>query len=929
MPVLYAVKHLLHSWKLFIALLIGITLASTFFAGIDIKANVTVKQAIDQQLSHVYVDMTTDVSSLSLTQMLDVNKEVSKVDDVADTELISGAWGSITLPAQVYPNYSYSVRITGIMNNSHVYDGWLNKPTDELGENETYVSSDASFADKVKVGDIIAVSFNIYSSYQAMPISVVLNLTVKGLADLDDSARSIAMGSYYSWTEYYQPRGIDLLIVDWEKTMHKILDKINLVSSYSSISSTVLIYTDREALISPWDISTSISNVEDLTDRIENVLYSSLLLRVSVQNNLQYTLQSFQFSSIFIRFMFTLVSLPIFFVAWYMGTTVSDVSFNLRRREIGLLLTKGFSRGQILGIFITQTFLLGVIGGSLGVLIGFLVNPLFTQFNIANAFNLNLISPYTLVLTVVFGVVIAFFSTYSSARKASRLATVDALREYLPMEEEKAYKKRLPWLAFILGTYKMVVFGLGINMSSVLGNAIFRSGNFIFMLLIIAFLALDAVLSYLGPLLFFWGFTKLFIQSSLKFQELTTRGAKFLGDLGTLATKNVRRNPARSAKIAFLIALIIGYSVQVTGQLASAQDYAVRNVYYQVGADVAVSISNVSMAPNILNEITANLSASIQDATLEYSFSTSSPVGGTLGIKAVDPNSWRKAAYYEDGWFSGNDANTAFNNLAADNNTIIIDRGIAKPLKLQVSSNITLTLGHVVKTVKIVGFFGVEPSGQQPVFVPEYYAEYRSFVSVGFYESVSDQVSASAKVLVKLKSGVNGKTVAAMIRALEGTAVDGVESFAEEWEATQTDVVAMSTLDVQRLGIVFAFLAASVGTALVSTVSMKERSREATIMSVRGLSYKQLALMFLTENFALVSFSVVLGLVAGVIVTNGNVSSTNAISSSILQHRLVFPLDMGILLFSCTALVFAATILPILIMSREYVTKLERMVRLR
>ena len=57
MPVLYAVTHVFRSWKLFLALLIGITLASAFFAGIDIKANVTARQALKQDLNRVYVDM--------------------------------------------------------------------------------------------------------------------------------------------------------------------------------------------------------------------------------------------------------------------------------------------------------------------------------------------------------------------------------------------------------------------------------------------------------------------------------------------------------------------------------------------------------------------------------------------------------------------------------------------------------------------------------------------------------------------------------------------------------------------------------------------------------------------------------------------------------------------------------------------------------
>jgi len=63
MPLAYAFKHVFRSWKLFLALLIGITLACAFFAGIDIKANTTAKQALDQQLSNVPVDMKANIDS--------------------------------------------------------------------------------------------------------------------------------------------------------------------------------------------------------------------------------------------------------------------------------------------------------------------------------------------------------------------------------------------------------------------------------------------------------------------------------------------------------------------------------------------------------------------------------------------------------------------------------------------------------------------------------------------------------------------------------------------------------------------------------------------------------------------------------------------------------------------------------------------------
>jgi ABC-type antimicrobial peptide transport system permease subunit len=297
-------------------------------------------------------------------------------------------------------------------------------------------------------------------------------------------------------------------------------------------------------------------------------------------------------------------------------------------------------------------------------------------------------------------------------------------------------------------------------------------------------------------------------------------------------------------------------------------------------------------------------------------------------LKAVEPNSWLKTAYYESEWFSGSDVTTSFSNLASSKNTVILERGVAEPYNLKIGENISLNFGSITKKLMLVGFFGpTSTESQSPIFQQYIANRYWSFVSEELYREISTYVSASAKILLKLEGGADGKLVAESIRNINLN--NSVDSFAEEWEKAQTNVIQMGTLDVQRLGIVFAILAASVGTALISIVSMMERSREATIMSVKGLSYKQLVIMFLTENLALVIFSVILGVFVGFVIVYGNISSYNATISEIVKRRLVFPLDSTLMLTSCLTLIFASTILPILIMSRRYVTKLERMVRLR
>ncbi|MGQ9624466.1 MAG: FtsX-like permease family protein [Candidatus Bathycorpusculaceae bacterium] len=923
MPLLYAIKRVFRSWRLFLAILIGITLASAFFAGIDIKTSVTAKQALEQQLKNIYVDMQASVSNLNTTETLAVRDKALEVEGVVDAEILCKSIGFIEVCGKnVSEDY---VSLVAIQNDSRVYDGWLNKPQEEIGENETYVLSDTLLADEAEVNDLILVNF---SSRYGERTFMTLNLTVKGVANLTDEAYAIASG-YQQWITPFTPTvepprgGVGFLLISFEKTMKKILEVMEREGLSWLAERNLLIYLNRDALINPWDVGTSINNVVVIKNSVETKIATDLGKNLSIQNNLETPLFIFQITSIILRFAFTIVSLPIFFMAWYMGTTVSDVSFNLRRREVGLLLTKGFSRGQILRIFLIETLLIGFVGGLVGVFLGFLLNPLFTQFSSEAYFNLNLISPFTVAFTVAFGVIMALLSTFNSAKRASQLPTVDALREYLPTEAEKPFKRRWPLVALILGTYKVGVFISGVNMNMMLSRIMFASGNFILILLIGIFMFVDAILNYIGPLLFFWGFTKMFIQGSLEFQKLTVRAAKFLGELGVLATKNVRRNPARSAAVAFLIALIVGYSVQVNGQLASEHDYAVRQVYYSVGADIAIDVANVSAAPEVLEAVMANVSEYVQDAAIEYSFSASLVPSGTwVTVKAVEPSSWMKAAYYEGEWFSGTDAATAFNILALGNYTIILERSIADSANIKVGENISLSFGAMTKKLQVAGFFGPQATESQQIF-----SRYWSYVSHEFYNEISSYVSASAKILLKLKRGADGKTVAKLVRNIDS--VSYVESFAEEWEKFQTNIISMGVLDVQRLGIVFAVLAASVGTALVSVVSMREREREATIMSVRGLSYKQLVMMFLTENLALVTFSVLLGVFVGFAVVYGNISSSNAMISDLIRRRLVFPLDSTLMLVFCLTLIFAATVLPILIMSRKYVTKLERMVRLR
>lgn len=675
------------------------------------------------------------------------------------------------------------------------------------------------------------------------------------------------------------------LIVDWNNTLTKLWK--NTLDS-STVSITFSVTVNRQDLISPWNIQSSVTNVNKISDTIQNQVMANYLVNGNVNNMLVIALANYQNSFNDMLTNFVIVSIPVFFVAWYLGSTVSDVSFNIRRREIGLLSTKGLSSGQIQRMFLTEAVVLGAIGGALGIVGGLILNQYYIgTVNLTNLFATQTFSPTIGLVTIVFGIILALTSVFWSSRKASRIPAVNALRDYLPMENKSRFWSILHWIALILGGYKIVAFALGLNVSQLIYQATsYSSGGFFLSAIASPLVQFDNLMTLLGPLLFLWGLSNILIRDSDKFQRAASKISSVMGELGALAAKNVRRNPARLAAIGFLIAFILAFSVQVTGQVASQQDFIVRNVHQSVGADVAVTIDNASRAQAILNNVLGNVTC-VSNATIQRTLNAQlSDSYSPMQIRTINPDTFAASAYYEPGWFTGASIPQMMADLKNNNNTIILDRSVAKQLGLNLYDEVGIHFNSVARKLRIVGFFGPEPSDSS---LPQqiYNGISTKYVNPMFYSYVPANLfnmSESSDVytvesfqttyLIKLDAGVNGTLVANQIRNVDPTEIVSVDSFDQEWQLTTSynnvgTYTNQQTLDIQGLGLVFAVLSASVGTALVAMVSLKERSREATLMSVRGLSYRQLVWMFLTESMAIVTFSMIIGVVVGIIIAYG------------------------------------------------------------
>jgi putative ABC transport system permease protein len=100
------------------------------------------------------------------------------------------------------------------------------------------------------------------------------------------------------------------------------------------------------------------------------------------------------------------------------------VSVTQRTREIGLRLAVGASEWDVQLQFLTEAVALGLIGGILGLLTGFLCSGL-----VANLFQMpTKLSPEIFVTASMFSIGIGVLFGYYPARKASQLDPIQGLR---------------------------------------------------------------------------------------------------------------------------------------------------------------------------------------------------------------------------------------------------------------------------------------------------------------------------------------------------------------------------------------------------------------------------------------------------------------------------------------------------------------------
>jgi hypothetical protein len=296
----YAFKRVSKSGKLFLALIAGVLIATTFFSSVTLSADVTSRKALLEALENSPYDITINFGYQPTSE---------NITDLANTINGSGIEGISSV--ERFTSLSYfevvGVEVTtwqnhwiGIDNTSKVLEGSrLISGRYPTNQNETVIWAGSEDRSLFPINTSFSVNITFWNGTGVQ--SMAVPFTVVGIVDLTDQGIIAAFGSG-GFGPFFQPesdviyRNRNLFIADWNSTAAYLVD--NPVNSYSGAFHTVLyVLIDRLQLINPFDLGTSIQTISTLLAQVENLGYQ---YGVYVFSPIISTLYSFQAQTVYL-----------------------------------------------------------------------------------------------------------------------------------------------------------------------------------------------------------------------------------------------------------------------------------------------------------------------------------------------------------------------------------------------------------------------------------------------------------------------------------------------------------------------------------------------------------------------------------------------------------------------------------------------------
>ena len=510
------------------------------------------------------------------------------------------------------------------------------------------------------------------------------------------------------------------------------------------------------------------------------------------------------------------------FIALLVGSFLIANTFSMvvaqRSREMALLRAVGASRSQVTRSVALEALLVGLFGSALGLAGGFGLSKALSSILSAIGSGIPVsgqsLSLTTVLITMGCGTVITLLAALLPARRAGRIAPVEAMRGvFASPSKDHTLRLVVSFFALALGAFATWV-GVASTDQVWIGIGFVGVGTAV---VLMSPLIAPAVFAVIGPVL-----------------------ARPFGSIGRMARGNASRNPRRTAAtgLALAIGLALVTAVSIIGASAKASltqiassgmtwDYVVGGPQGQpVPEGVLDALATV---PDVETVVAVRAAPAVVGGEAAFGFGLSGDVRAAIDLDVVDGEE------------------------TVSDSTILITTDTAGENGWDLGDEVTLAVpGQAEVPLRVAG-----------IYDSEYFTGW--IVSDGTAEKlVPAQQQAVFQAFVVGEDGVDQAQLRDDLREAVApyvtTTVDDLEAFTSSL-TSQVDIL---------LGILYGLLALAVVISILGIVntlglSVVERRREIGMLRAVGMLRSQVRRVIYVESVLISVYGALLGLVVGLV----------------------------------------------------------------
>ena len=589
----------------------------------------------------------------------------------------------------------------------------------------------------------------------------------------------------------------------------------------------------------PNDPSTAYTYVEQLAKNLEVRIAGTGI----VGNNLAARLDGVRADSLYARVLFLFLGLPGVILAVLLTLAVTATGGERRRSEQALLRTRGASTQQILQLACVESFIVGIGGVLLGIVLTFVAIITIAPISALTSTT----TLFWIAGAAIIGLILALIAVLYPAWTDAHNSTVIAARRSIGVRHKPLWQQ--VYLDFFLLTVCAIVF--------------WQTDRTGYQVVLAPEGVPKASVSYetfIAPLLLWLGAGLLTMRLG---ETLLNQGRSvlsnilqpILGSLSGVVTASISRQRVLMTRGIVLAALAFSFAISVavfntTYNAQSKVDAELTN-----GADVRVTVppSKGGIPINLQTQLQA-LPGVVAIQRMQHRFAY---VGKDLqDIYGIDPVNLTKATTLSNAYFNSGNAQATLAALAARQDGLLVSQETVTDFQLKPGDLVNLRLQTSDGQYRVIHFHFVD-------IVKEFPTAPKDSFLVASSSYIAQQTHNDAFEMVLLRTNASIADVARktgeVVKSLAGAKVTDIT---ETQRTISSSLTAVDLRGLTLLELTFAVLLLAGATGLVLVLGLAERRRTFAILWANGAKSHQIGAFLWSEGLLIL----VSGSVAGTIV---------------------------------------------------------------